>query len=173
MTQAERLDLIGQQAYDSWKGHTGTERKKAVLDLINKNLPIYSELLGIPPERVLEAWENARKVNVVNYYQESTFPDLAGVLVFDSVIDFKARFPSGKSICPACEGESTDFYECNSGLNMNMTKNGPHKPCNWKVYGLFGDMGKGIKVLIKDQFTTSPKPTTLFKPIELLENATT
>jgi len=63
---------------------------------------------------------------------------------------------TGKYICPNCEKESTDPYECSQ------------EKCDWKVYGLFGDLGKGIKVIIKDKFLEHPVPMRIFKPVELL-----
>ncbi len=158
------LEEIGQRAYDSWKGQMGEERRKSVLDLLAKKLPHYSEKLGIPQEQILQAWEKAKNVNTVNWYQEENFPDLDEVIVLDTLAQFKEKFPSHKSICPCCNGESTDYYECNSGKAID--KKG--KICDWKVYGLFGDMGKGVKVFVKNKFLESPKPTTIFKPIELL-----
>lgn len=157
------LEQIGQKAYDSWGGQVGEERKKSVLDLLAKKLPHYSEKIGIPQEKILQAWENARNVNTVNWYQESKFPDLDQVIVLDTLQQFNEKFPSHKSICPCCGGESNDYYECNSGKIID--KKG--KVCDWKVFGLFGDMGKGVKVFVKDKFFESPFPTTIFKPIEL------
>lgn len=160
----ELLKEIGQKAYDSWKGATGEQRRKEVLDLLAVKLPHYSEKLGIPQEQILLAWEKAKNVNTVNWYQESRFPNLDEVIVLDTLEQFHEKFPSNKSICPCCSGESTDYYECNSGKVID--KKG--KVCDWKVYGLFGDMGKGVKVFVKDKFIESPKPTTIFKPIELV-----
>lgn len=159
------LNKIGQLAYDTWKGKTGEERRESVLKLLNKKLPHYSEKLNIPQEQILEAWERARNVTVPNWYQEANFPDLNEVIVLDTLEQFKEKFPSHKSICPCCEGESSDYYECNSGLKVD------GKICDWKVFGLFGDMGKGVRVFVKDKFMEHPKPTTIFKPIELVHRA--
>lgn len=160
------LEEIGQKCYDSWGGKTGEERKANVLKLLAKKLPMYSEKLGIPQVKILEAWEKARNVNTVNWYQEANFPDLGEVIVLETLGEFKEKFPSHKSICPCCNGVSTDYYECNSAEIIDKKKN---KVCDWKVFGLFGDMGKGVKVFVKDKFFESPKPTTIFKPIELSE----
>ena len=94
------LEEIGQKAYDSWKGQTGEERRKSVLDLLAKKLPHYSEKLGIPQEQILQAWEKAKNVNTVNWYQEANFPDLDEVIVLDTLEQFKEKFPSHKSLCP-------------------------------------------------------------------------
>ena len=160
------LEEIGQKSYDSWGGKIGEERRKSVLDLLAQKLPHYSEKLGIPQEQILLAWEKARNVNTVNWYQQANFPDLDEVIVLDTLDQFKEKFPSGKSICPACGGISNDYYVCDSGKPMD--KKG--KICDWKVYGLFGDMGKGVRVFVKDKFFEHPKPTTIFKPIELINN---
>ena len=81
---------------------------------------------------------------------------MENVHVFDTLEDYKKAFPSGKYICPKCEKESTDPYECSQ------------EKCDWKVYGLFGDLGKGIKVIVKDKFLEHPVPMNIFKPIELV-----
>ena len=55
----------------------------------------------------------------------------------------------GKKIprCPSCGKVTADPYEC--------------KACGWKVYGLFGDMGKGVFVYVKDKL----KGDNIFMPI--------
>jgi hypothetical protein len=60
--------------------------------------------------------------------------------------------------CPACGGVSKNPYACNSGLPLKGTKNGL---CDWKVYGLFSDMGKGIFVYCKDKL----KGEAIFMPL--------
>ena len=145
---------------------TNWRRKKKIgFGFVGKKLPHYSEKLGIPQEQILQAWEKAKNVNTVNWYQEANFPDLDEVIVLDTLEQFKEKFPSHKSICPCCNGESNDYYECDSGRIIDNKKG---KVCDWKVFGLFGDMGKGVKVFVKNKFLEIPKPTTIFKPIELL-----
>lgn len=54
--------------------------------------------------------------------------------------------------CPSCGKESPNPYEC--------------KACGWKVYGLLGDMGKGVFVYVKEQL----RGETMFIPISWEED---
>lgn len=168
------LEEIKTEAKNSWGGQTGIDRMNSVENIILTRVENYSKILGIPKEEILAAFEKNRNVCTVNFYQESNFPLLEdGILILESIDDFKQKFPSHKSICPACGGVSTDYYECNSGVKREtITGKGKNKKktefvCDWKVFGLLGDLGKGIKVIIKDKFLEHPKPILIFKPIEL------
>ena len=147
---------IIEQARSTWSGKTGDERAESVKKILDTRLENYHQITGIPKDEILIAFEKSRNVNTVNFYQESRFPLLENIYVFDTLEDYKKAFPSGKYICPKCEKESTDPYECSQ------------EKCDWKVYGLFGDLGKGIKVIIKDKFLEHPVPMNIFKPIELV-----
>lgn len=155
-TKILSYEEIIEQARSSWTGKTGDERAESVKRIIDTRLENYHQNTGIPKDEILLAFEKARDVSVVNFYQESRFPLMENVYVFDTLDDFRKSFPSGKYICPKCEKESTDPYECSQ------------ENCDWKVYGLFGDLGKGIKVVTKDKFLEHPLPTRIFKPIELV-----
>jgi hypothetical protein len=168
------LEEIKIQARDSWGGQGGIDRMNSVENIILTRIENYSRVLGIPKEDILPALEKIRNVNTPNWYQQSNLPLLEdGVLIFDSLEHFKKKFPSHKSICPACGGVSTDYYSCNSGVKKEVTTGGGKKKktveveCDWKVFGLMGDLGKGVKVVIKDRFLEHPKPILIFKPIEL------
>ena len=63
--------------------------------------------------------------------------------------------------CPYCGEISTDPYECNSGAKVS-----DDKICDWKVYGLFGDLGKGTFIYCKDK----GKGETIFTPIAWEDN---
>ena len=147
---------IIEQARSSWTGKIGDERAESVKKILDTRLENYHKITGISKDEILTAFEKSRNVNTVNFYQESNFPLLENVHVFNTIEDYRKLFPSGKYICPKCEKESTDPYECSQ------------ENCDWKVYGLFGDLGKGIKIIIKDKFIDHPVPMLIFKPIELL-----
>jgi hypothetical protein len=147
---------IIEQARSTWAGKIGDERAESVKKILDTRLENYHQITGIPKNIILIAFEKARNVNTVNFYQESKFPLLENVHVFDTLEDYKKAFPSGKYICPKCEKESTDPYECSQ------------EKCDWNVYGMFGDLGKGIKVIVKDNFLEHPVPMNIFKPIELV-----
>ena len=154
-TKILNYEEIIEQARLSWTGKTGDERAESVKKILDTRLENYHKVTGISKDEILIAFEKARNVNTVNFYQSSKFPLLEDVYVFETIEDYKKEFPSGKYVCPKCEKESNDPYECSQ------------KKCDWKVYGLFGDLGKGIKVIIKDSFLENPVPINIFKPIEL------
>ncbi len=159
--ESEIINKIVLEVYNGWPGKTGESRVLDCLKFIEKRIPQYAKLMNMSNSLTLEVIANRRRVNYTNWFQNGYIPDLSDVMVFETVQDFKNRFPSGQSICPACESISTDFSVCNSGKKIK------GKVCDWKVYGLFGDMGKGIRVIIKDKFMEFPKPTVMFRPIEL------
>ncbi|MEG1894665.1 MAG: hypothetical protein RR162_00395 [Oscillospiraceae bacterium] len=121
----------------------------------------YEEKLGIPWEEVLSSWEKDRSYWYMNYYQDGNQPLIEGehVRVFDTLEEFLSSVSDKRFRCPACGGISSNPYECNSGLVTGKGKSA--KPCNWKVYGLFGDMGKGCYVYIKDKV----KGERIFMPV--------
>lgn len=118
----------------------------------------YGEKLGLNWEAVLDSWEEDRTYWYMNYYQECNQPklDTDRVRVFETVEEMFQSIDDRKFRCPACGGISTNPYACNSGLEMSN-----EKICNWKVYGLFGDLGKGVFVYCKDKL----KGETIFMPI--------
>ena len=136
------------------------ERIGAVQALLDRVLPEYSAVLGLTPDEVLAAIEAKRNVTAPNYYQDANFPKLDGVTVFDTPEAFIAAYPSRQYVCPACAGISTDPYECNAGTVRD------DKACNWKSYGLFGTMGKGLRAVVKSTFLESPRVHEIFMPVE-------
>ena len=107
----------------------------------------YSCRLNIPVETILNAWEKKRTYCYENYYQDCNFPKLtrADVLVFETTEIAREYIKSVTFRCPLCNGVSTSPHECNSGI---VTKNG--KKCDWKAYGLFGTLGKGVYIVAKE-----------------------
>jgi hypothetical protein len=99
----------------------------------------YAEKLGTTREAVLEAWETGRDYWYMNYYQDNNQPliDDPNVRVFDTPADFKNSVTQ-EFRCPKCEKISTDPQECSQ------------KDCDWKAYGLFRTLGKGITILSKN-----------------------
>ena len=122
----------------------------------------YAALLEVTPLEVLAAVEKARDYTAPNYYQQSNFPSLKGVTVFASLGALQAAIPSKQFRCPCCSGVTSDPYTCNSGEKR---KDGA--VCNWTSYGLFGTLGKGLRVLVKDAFMSQPRVHEIFMPLEL------
>ncbi len=63
--------------------------------------------------------------------------------------------PSRKFRCPSCGGLSSNPYECNAS-----------KECDWKSYGFFRTMGKGVRIAIKEGFIENPQIHEIFMPLE-------
>jgi hypothetical protein len=152
------IEKLKQQARDSWKGEIGEQRAMNLEDYLKRKLKEYSDTLGIPQEDILKSWEKRRDYSAINYYQECNQPTLNGhnVRVFDTAEELLNSIGEKRFRCPACGGISTNPYECNSGLEMS-----EGKICDWKVYGLFRDLGKGVFVFCKDKM----QGETIFMPI--------
>jgi|GEM_PF-785663 len=107
----------------------------------------YGEALGLNPADILDAWEINRSYWYMNYYQEASQPKINGgrVRVFETVEELKASIGGPRFWCPACGGVSSDAYVCDSGIDRD------GKPCDWKSYGLFGTLGKGAFVYVKEK----------------------
>jgi hypothetical protein len=118
----------------------------------------YSEKTGIEAAAILDAWENERNYWYQNFYQECNFPEIKGnnVRVFESQEQLRDSISDAGFRCPACGGVSTSPYECNSGLYLR-----EGKICNWKSYGLFGTLGKGVYVFVKSAI----RGQNLFMPV--------
>lgn len=111
----------------------------------------YAEVFGVEREEILKHWEQARNYWYMNYYQDANQPLLntGNVKMFENLEDAKESFEGKGFRCPKCEKESSDPYECSQ------------EKCDWKIYGLFRDMSKGVHIGIKDRLIVQ----NLFKPI--------
>lgn len=118
----------------------------------------YAEKTGISPDEILDAWENDRSYWYMNYYQEANQPEIKGdnVRVFNTVEELLEDIGEMKFRCPACNGISTNPYSCDSGELLEHDK-----VCDWKAYGLFGTLGKGANVFVKDKIRVE----TIFMPL--------
>ena len=152
------IEKLKQQARDSWSGRTGEERAENLEKYLRSKLEEYSKALRISQEEILNAWEKDRDYTAINYYQEGKQPSIKSdkVKVFETFEDMLKVLGKKEFRCPSCGGISSNPYECNSGLKMSKGK-----ICDWKSYGLFGDLGKGVFVYCKDKL----KGETIFMPI--------
>lgn len=109
----------------------------------------YAEKTGMTPAAVIDGWEAHRSYWYMSYYQDANQPLLEGdsVRVFEDTDDLRTAVGEAGFRCPRCGGVSSSAYECDSGKPMN--KKG--EICNWKVFGLFRDLGAGVYVYVKDQ----------------------
>lgn len=110
----------------------------------------YAEKTGIAWETILTSWENDRDYWYMNYYQECMQPALADdkVHFFETLEDFKASVAGKGYRCPSCEKVVDDNQRC--------------RECGWAAYGLFGTMGKGVYIVVKEW---TLKVHNIFKPV--------
>lgn len=116
----------------------------------------YAEALGSTTEDVLKDWEQQRSYWYFNFYQEGNQPLIDNVKVFNTIAEFKESIKNEGFRCPKCSEASTNAYEC------SMPK------CDWKSYGLFGTMGKGADVVVKEH---SKHRSHIFMPIAWESNS--
>lgn len=159
----QTIEMLKGLARDSWSGKLGEQRASNLEKYLRAKLYEYSEALGVPQEEILAAWEEKRDYSAINYYQECNQPSIkAGkVRVFETVADMLQAIGDREFRCPACEGVSTKAYECDTKKKVE------GKTCDWKVYGLFGDLGKGIHVFCKDKM----RGETIFMPVSWEDEA--
>ena len=139
----ERARYLGK-----WCFHKYCDKFKWVIE----RAKLYAEVTGLNWEDILDSWEKDRTYWYMNYYQETNQPQPKSnrVRIFDTLEEFKNAVGEGKFRCPRCGGITTNPYECNA-----------NKDCDWKVFGLMGDLGKGIFVYVKEKLAG----TTIFMPI--------
>lgn len=127
-------------------------------DWVIKRAEHYAEKLNLPINDILNSWEDDCDYSFVNYYQDANQPLIENdyVRVFDTIDDLLVSIGEKKFRCPCCNGISTNPYNCNSNEVISSGK-----PCDWKVYGLFMDLGKGVYIYIKDKL----KGETMFMPL--------
>lgn len=154
---------------DKGTGRSDEVRLK-VLEFAVERAKHYEEKTGIPAGDMLTSWESHRSYWYMNYYQDCNQPLIEGdsVRVFDTVDDLRDAIGKDGFRCPKCKGVSRDPYECDSGVKVQLLNSGGKaEPCNWKVYGLFRDLGKGVFVFVKSEL----RGQNIFKPIAWEEPA--
>lgn len=136
--------LLAAVEHDIEKYHDRDYRAK--LTWVIERAKHYAEKTGVPVEFILDAWERRRDYWYMNYYQESNQPLIEDrkIRVFDTGDAFVASVGKEGFRCPACGKVSRSPYQCDAGTVTD------GKVCDWKVYGLFGHLGKGIAVFVKE-----------------------
>ena len=111
----------------------------------------YAEKINCSPDEVLDAWEHDRSEWYMNYYQDYNQPDPEKVRVYANIDAFKKACANKGFICPSCGGISTNPSRCDT---HRLVKRGRKKiECDWSACGLFGTMGKGAVVFIRNRMT--------------------
>ena len=114
----------------------------------------YAEETGLSAADILDAWEAHRNYWYMNYYQEANQPEIKGdaVRVFATAEEAQQSIGETGFRCPYCKGVSRSPYQCDSGKLVELMDHpGVEFPCDWKSYGLFGTLGEGAHVFLKDQ----------------------
>ena len=148
LTGIERLEaavLLDQEREPNLHDYQGK------LDWVIDRAKHYEEKLQIPYLEVIEKWEEQRDYWYMNYYQDCNQPLLTdkNVYLFDTVEAFKKSVGTEGFYCPKCNGISSNPYECSL------------ENCDWKSYGLFGTLGKGAFVFVKNEMVGQ----TIFMPV--------
>jgi len=122
----------------------------------------YEYKLGIPAGDVLTKWEEERGSgrSITSFYGDIPRIDGDNVLLVNSKEEWDIIRQHGFR-CPMCGGVSNNPVECDTGCNMP----GTDKVCDWKAYGLFGTLGKGVTVVNGNSMLHG----SIFKPI-IMEN---
>ena len=161
------IEDIKQQASATWTGDEGERRAESVEAVIRKILPNYAQAIGKSELEILEAIENFRTYSVVNYYQDANFPLLDDIKVYQTEDELREIVGKAGFRCPACEGVSSNPYECDAGVERDGVT------CNWKAYGLFGTFGKGLRFTIVEKFMEIPKVDEIFMPVAMEQEGET
>lgn len=146
-----------QKSEENWPNQ---HRYQDKFDWVIDRVKHYSEKTGLSAESILDTWEEERNYWFMNFYQDANQPmlDADHVVVFEDVGALRTKIGGKGFRCPSCSGVSKSPFTCDTGIE---TDNG--KPCDWKSYGLFGTLGKGIFVFVKSEM----KGHHIFKPVAL------
>lgn len=147
---------------ESTEKNPGT-RYRNKLKWIVERASHYAEKTGLNAAEILDKWENSRTYWYMNYYQDCEQPLLTNerIKIFETQDDLLKSIETDKHFrCPFCNGVSKSPYECTSGEIVD-TLNGRRGKCDWKSFGLFKDLGKGIFVFVKDKMIGQ----TIFMPL--------
>lgn len=165
----ELLFKLKKEAIEGWPGKIGEERAEAVEKLLNDRLPTYCQIFHTTKLNMLLAFEKIRNVNVVNWYQNYKLPDLNnldGIEIFNTRSDVISKYlkEGQKYRCPNCKGESTKYWECDSGIKLELlnSKKGKKDVCNWKAGGFFRTLGTGPRFICKETFLEDPRVYEIF-----------
>lgn len=140
------------------KGRPNARDYRETLNWAVERAKHYAEVTGLDAADILDQWEQNRKYWYVGYYQDSNQPKLdpSKVKVFETQEELLLSIGRPEFRCPMCGGISSSPHECNSGKEMNKGK-----VCDWKVYGLFKDLGKGVYIFVKSEL----RGETIFCPV--------
>lgn len=116
-------------------GHKYCDTFKWIIDRAKH----YEEMTGINYNEILDKWESKCNYWYMNYYQEANQPrlDKDKVYIFETMEEVYKSIGNKKFRCPYCGEVSSSPYICNV--------------CDWNIDGLFGDLGKGVFIFVKEK----------------------
>lgn len=135
---------------------------KELREFLHTRIRHYAEVLGYPPYELLQALEMRREVTAANYYRDSSFPllDRNEVYVLRNIEHYRQIVGLTGFRCPSCGSISMEHpYECKQPSS--------NKACGWKSYGFFRTLGKGLRIILREQFLTDPVVHEIFMPVAL------
>jgi len=136
--------LLAAVQYDLSRSQAHDYQKK--LDWVVSRANHYAEKTGLNSCDILNHWEQYRDYWYMNYYQDCNQPLMGEkVLVFDTVAQIQEMAKQGFR-CPSCNGISKSPSNCDTGIKIKKAV------CDWKAYGLFRTMGKGVHIFCKENF---------------------
>lgn len=140
------------QIYNGWPGPEGVKRIAEKLAFVAGRVPEYAKALGVSEPAAWKILDETRNVNRTNWWQDANVPKLSDAIVVKDKAEFGKRFPSGKSTCPSCKKESSDYQEC---------------ACGWKSHGLLSP--GTVKVVFIGSVGEKGRidMVRIFKPVEL------
>ena len=134
------------------------ERIDGFINTIIEICEYYAEQLSLTPLAVFDALEKKRDYTYPNYYQWANFPKFDDVIVFKTKREMTKKLkPKLGFICPSCGGISKSESRCDADK----------KKCNWAAYGLFGTLGKGIRIVVTNGWLKNPVVHECFMPVAL------
>ena len=110
-----------------------------------------------PYQEIIDTWVSKKNYWYINYFQEANQPLITGedVYLFENIEEAKESFKELGFRCPRCGGISKSPKECDTNIVIDK------KTCDLKSYGLFGTLGKGVTIILKDTISIE----NIFKPI--------
>ena len=117
----------------------------------------YQLKTGKPYQEIIDIWVSKMSYWYINYFQEANQPLITGddVYLFENREAAKESFKELGFRCPNCGGISKSPTECDTGIVAY------GKTCDWKSYGFFGTLGKGVTIVLKDTISIA----NIFKPV--------
>lgn len=162
-TELEKA-IVQMQASETGWGDREERFKKTIIEICNE----YAEFACKSPVEVFNAIENIRSCSYPNWYTRNKYPPIKDIMTFEYTSDLFRQIDYEKGFrCPSCNGISKDPYTCDTGIVKNY-----RDVCDWKSWGLFGTLGKGLRFTVFERFLSKPYVDEIFYPVCMEEEET-